>query len=206
MKLIVFGATGGVGSQFIQQALAKGDTVSAFVRTPAKFTLEHENLVVVEGNATDYAAVEKAVKSHDVVVSCLGSDAGMKKSSQLFDMTKNIVDAMKANDLTKIAYTASAGIHKEIPGLAGKSVMLMLKNPLEDHRNAVNYIKENGLTYIIARPLGLKNGPLTGVYNESKEGVPGTSNQISRSNVAHFLLKAIHDPAYDNTSVGLCDA
>lgn len=205
MNIIVFGATGGVGQQFTQQALEHGDSVTAFVRTPNKLTITHDNLHVIQGDAHDYPSVEKAIADHDAVVSCLGSSAGMKKSTELADMTKNIVDAMKATNVSKILYTASAGIDREIPGVAGKSVMWLLRNPLADHRVAVNYIKENGLTYTIARPLGLKNAPLTGTYHESKEGVPGTSSQITRANVAHFLLKALHDPTYENTSVGLSD-
>lgn len=82
--------------------------------------------------------------------------------------------------------------------------MWLLQNAEENHGNAVRYIKGNGLTYTIARPISLKDAPLTDQYNEAKEGEPETSPQIARTNVAHFLLKVIHDPAYQNTSVGLC--
>lgn len=72
--IIIFGASCGVG----QLALENGDSVTAFVRTPTKLTIEHENLTIIQGDVTDYAAVEKAIAGHYVVISCLGSDAGMK--------------------------------------------------------------------------------------------------------------------------------
>ncbi|MER2115260.1 MAG: NAD(P)H-binding protein, partial [Solibacillus isronensis] len=36
MKIIVFGATGGVGQHFVEMAVKAGHTVTAFVRTPEK--------------------------------------------------------------------------------------------------------------------------------------------------------------------------
>ena len=39
MKLTVFGATGGVGREVVNQALDRGDHVTAYVRNPAKLVL-----------------------------------------------------------------------------------------------------------------------------------------------------------------------
>lgn len=36
MKIIVFGATGGVGQHFVEMAVAAGHDVTVFVRTPEK--------------------------------------------------------------------------------------------------------------------------------------------------------------------------
>jgi uncharacterized protein YbjT (DUF2867 family) len=38
MKLTVFGATGGVGREVVNQALDRGDHVTAYVRTPPSST------------------------------------------------------------------------------------------------------------------------------------------------------------------------
>ena len=40
----------------------------------------------------------------------------LKKSTELEEMTKNIVDGMQSHDIKRIIYTASAGINKEVPG------------------------------------------------------------------------------------------
>ena len=202
MKIIVFGATGGVGQQFVKLALEKGYEVSAFVRTPSKLTIQHPQLTVIQGDALDPKATEKAIQNHDAIVSCLGT-SGLKKSDALAKMAKNIVDGMKSNSISRIVYTASAGIDKEIPGLGGKIVMMLLKNALADHRNAVNYIKSNQLCYTIARPMSLTNDELNTTYRETFEGIPNGSRSISRASVAHFLLKALEDSKYENSSVGI---
>lgn len=203
MKIIVFGATGRVGQHVLKQALEKGFEVTAFVRTPSKIEVEHGQLHIIQGDAFSKEEVAKAIAGHDVVVSCLGSSNGMKASTELEEMTKNIVDGMKEHHVNRIIYTASAGIYGEIPGISGKMVMKMLKHALKDHRNAVDYITENGLNYTIVRPMGLTNDEFTGVYREAKEGIPEKGRKIPRADVAHFIIKALNDKQYENASVAI---
>lgn len=203
MKIIVFGATGGVGQSVVKQAVENGFEVTAFVRTPTKLEVTHDNLNIVQGNAFNQAEVAAAIAGHDAVVSCLGSSQGMKKSTDLQEMTKNIVTGMQEHDVNRIIYTASAGIHKELPGISGKLIMRMLKNTLIDHRAATDYIEEHGLNYTIVRPMGLNNRPFSGIYRESTTSVPTKSMSIPRADVAHFILKALNDAQYENTSIGI---
>ena len=205
MKIIVFGANGKTGRIVIEKALKAGHEVSAFVRDQSKLQMEQPGLTILEGQATVLADVEQAVAGHELVISCLGSDKGMGKSTILQEMTKNIVAAMKKHDVNRIIYMASAGVDKEIPGLTGKMVMKMLANPLADHRNAIAEIKAGGLTYTIARPMGLTDKPETGQYREAMTGIPDKGRSISRADVADFIVKAIANPQYENKSVGLCD-
>ena len=44
MKLTVFGASGGTGSSFAEQALAAGHDVTAVVRDPARLTIAFHHL------------------------------------------------------------------------------------------------------------------------------------------------------------------
>ena len=61
MRLIIFGATGATGQQLVQQALAQGHQVRAFVRDPAKVELRHDNLEVVQGDMLDPVTVDRAL-------------------------------------------------------------------------------------------------------------------------------------------------
>lgn len=203
MKIIVFGATGGVGQSVVKQALENGFEVTAFVRTPSKLEITHERLKIVQGDAFIPAEVSAAIAGHDAVVSCLGSSQGMKKSTELEEMGKNIVAGMQEHGLKRIVYTASAGIYQELPGVSGKLMMGMLKNALTDHRAAVDWIEAHGLTYTIVRPMGLTNGSFTGNYREAATGVPEKAKSIARADVAHFILKALNDARYENASIGI---
>lgn len=203
MKIIIFGATGGVGQFVVKQGLEAGFEVTAFVRTPAKLEISHENLYAIQGDAFNQEEVAAAIAGHDAVVSCLGSSKGRKKSTELQEMMKNIVVGMEKHNISRMIYTASAGVHKELTGVSGKLIMRVLKNPLIDHRAAVARIEAAGLNYTIVRPMGLSDKELTGKYRESKSGVPTKSTTIPRADVAHFIIKALSDLNYENTSIGI---
>lgn len=203
MKIIVFGATGGVGRSVVEQALEHGYEVTAFVRTPDKLKVTGDKLTVVQGDAFHVEQVSAAIAGHDAVVSCLGSNQGMKKSDDLRTMAKNIVAGMQKQGVRRIVYTASAGINDELPGIGGKLMMGVLKQVLIDHRAAVDAIQEAGLNYTIVRPMGLTNENVTGQYRESEESVPSKSKTIPRADVAHFILKTLGDAAYENKSIGI---
>lgn len=203
MKIIVFGATGGVGQSVVKQAVENGFEVTAFVRTPAKLEVKHRNVNIIQGNAFNQVEVAAAIAGHEAVVSCLGSSQGLKKSTDLQEMAINIVTGMQEHDVKRIVYTASAGIHKELSGISGKLIMRMLKNTLTDHRAATEYIEAHGLNYTIVRPMGLTNRPLSGKYRESTTSLPKKSRSIPRADVAHFILKALNDAQYENTSIGI---
>lgn len=204
MKIIVFGATGGVGRHVVNQALQAGYEVTAFVRDLTKLQIENDHLHVVHGDATNAEEVSAAIAGHDAVVSCLGSNKMVAKSTQLEEMTQHIVAGMEAHHVKRIVYTASAGINNELPGVGGKMVMKMLQNVLTDHRHAVDLIQAHkDLQYTIVRPLGLTNDDYTGEYREAKEGVPENARNIPRADVAHFILKALGDDTYIGESVGI---
>ncbi|AMA63982.1 MAG: NAD(P)-dependent oxidoreductase [Kurthia gibsonii] len=204
MKIIVFGATGGVGRHVVNQALQAGYEVTAFVRDLTKLQIENDHLHVVRGDATNAEEVSAAIAGHDAVVSCLGSNKMVAKSTQLEEMTQHIVAGMEAHHVKRIVYTASAGINNELPGVGGKMVMKMLQNVLTDHRHAVDLIQAHkDLQYTIVRPLGLTNDDYTGEYREAKEGVPENARNIPRADVAHFILKALGDDTYIGESVGI---
>jgi putative NADH-flavin reductase len=116
-----------------------------------------KNLTIMQGDATDLTAVKNAILRHDAVVSTLGSNTGLGKTTILHEMTQNIVLGMREHQVARIAYTASVGIDNEIPGLVGKLTTKLLRNVKADHRNAVAVIKENNIKWTIARPLGLND-------------------------------------------------
>lgn len=207
MKLIVFGATGGVGREFVQQAVEAGHDVSVFVRTPSKVTTE--GVHIIEGDAFDAQAVAQAIEGHEAVVSCLGTTKGKGavKNTSIARMGHNIADGMKAAGVKRLVYCASAGVFGEIPGVTGKAIMLMLAKPLKDHRNALNYLlADPSVVYTITRPYSLKDLPLETDYAEAFEGVPTTSYAIPRASVAHFMVKSLEDETYYNKAVGLASA
>ena len=90
MKLSVLGAAGATGIPLVEQALAGGHSVTALVRSGQKLTITNPNLHVVEGDATDHAAVSEAMNGSDAVISVLGA-----KIPVITEATRAIVDEAK---------------------------------------------------------------------------------------------------------------
>jgi uncharacterized protein YbjT (DUF2867 family) len=70
--VVVFGASGRTGRLLVEQALAAGHAVTAFVRDPARLPVTHARLRVVRGDVRDPQRVAEAVAGQDAVLSALG--------------------------------------------------------------------------------------------------------------------------------------
>lgn len=202
MNIIVFGANGGVGKEVVRQVLDAKHIVTAFVRDPAKLPIQHPNLTITQGDGLDEKAVISAIKGHDAVICCVGGK-GLGSTTLMSDITKNIISGMEQNGVKRIAYVATAGIHKELPGIMGSMIAWLLRNPIADHRRSYELLHNSNLDWTIARPMSLTNDAFTGKYREADSGIPKGGQRISRADVAHFLLKAITDDSYIHKSVGL---
>jgi|SRR5438128_1821985 len=108
MKLTIFAATGGIGRQALEQALAAGHEVTAVVRNPNGLSGE-ARIVRVDLAAAAPEALESAVAGADGVLSGLGprsaSEAGIASQG-----TRAIVHAMRATDVRRIVVVSAAPI------------------------------------------------------------------------------------------------
>src|SRR5260370_33583154 len=102
MKLFVIGATGRTGREIVQQALARGHHVTAFVRSPESITFKRERLTVLKGNATDENQLFEAMQNHDAVISTLGPREVFKPSSLLNDSALAASRAMQRSGVKRL--------------------------------------------------------------------------------------------------------
>lgn len=195
MKIVVFGASRGVGRNVVEQALQTGHHVTAFVRTPSTFTLQHPNLTVVQGDAMDGAAVEKAIAGQNAVISALGPTRP-PVPHVMETSAKNIVAAMKKHGVRRIVSTTGAGVRqpedkpKLIDYFIGFLLNLLAKEVVLDSAQNVEVIKASDLDWTIVRFPRLMDAAHTGKYRigyVDKE----SSTQFSRADGADFILKEL---------------
>jgi putative NADH-flavin reductase len=79
-KIAVFGATGETGKQIVEQALQAEYEVVAYARNPSKLNVSNEHLTVIQGELSDVALVETALRGTSAVLSTLGPRGGSKIS------------------------------------------------------------------------------------------------------------------------------
>ncbi len=198
MKLIVFGATGTIGQQVVQQALAEGHEVTAFVRNPSTFEIEGANLNVVQGNVLDAADVAAAVPGHDGTVIALGAgrNGGIRANG-----TRNVVDAMTQYGIRRLVAlsTLGAGDSHHVLNFWWKRIMfgLLLRPALADHEEQEAILRASDLDWVIVRPGAFTDGPVTDAFDR---GVPTLSKKLtfkaSRADIGRFMVRQLTSDAY----------
>ena len=198
MNIVIFGANGGVGRSLVEQGLAQGYNVTAAVRNPATLNINHPRLRVLPCDVLDITSVKKACVMQDVVFGTLGANA--KGPISLYSAgAENIVQGMRTHRIRRLIFLSNFGILGEsAQDIGGRALLFLAKqfirHTLADHQRALDVIKENAPEWVVVRPLVLKNGPRTQRYRVSIDGLPGKGFQISRADVADFMLQqATHD-------------
>ncbi|MEW6126599.1 MAG: SDR family oxidoreductase [Acidobacteriota bacterium] len=205
-NLLIVGATGGTGRQLVKQALEQNQTVTAFVRNPAKLGLEHKNLSILQGDVTDFEAVKRAVKNCDAVLSALGAPAKVKDNVRSIG-TRNIIRAMEETGVQRFICMTTLGIgdSREILPFYFKYLIvpLILKEAFADSERQENLIMQSRLNWTIVRPANLTDGARTGTYQHGFAATAKTKLKISRADVADFMLKQLNDDNYLRKTPGI---
>ena len=208
LRVLVIGATGGTGRQLVQQALALGHHVTAFVRDPARLQIEHANLRVVQGDVLDYASVEAAMRGQNAVLSALGHKRFFYPNRIQSDGMRNILRAMNACAVPRLICETALGIGSSVGclGLPHAFFILPLILPfyMWDKLRQEKLIIASDRDWVIVRPGLLTNGPARGSYRHGPEaGSYLWPVAISRADVADFMLKQLADDSYLGTAPGI---
>jgi putative NADH-flavin reductase len=205
MKLLIFGSTGSIGRQLVEQALAQGHVVTAFVRDPARLNLKHANLKLVQGDVMDVASVEKALPGQEAVLCAIGAGRqGLIRS----EGTRHIIRAMEKAGVRRFICqtTLGAGDSRGNLNFFWKYIMfgLILREAFADHEKQETYIRQSRLDWTIVRPAAFTDGPRTGMYRHGfAAAARALSLKISRADVADFMLKQLTDNTYLHQTPGL---
>ncbi|MBE9241223.1 NAD(P)-dependent oxidoreductase [Synechocystis salina] len=195
MKLVIFGATGTVGRQAVQQALEQGHTVTAFARNLTKLDIQHPQLRLAQGDVMDSVAVETAIQGQDAVLCVLGAGKQLKSTIRS-EGTQQIIKAMQQVGVRRLICLSTLGAGESWSNLNfyWKYVMFgfILRQVFADHQRQEALVKSSGLDWTIVRPSALTDGPHTGQYHHSfPSSERNITLQISRADVADFLLKQL---------------
>jgi putative NADH-flavin reductase len=95
MRLFILGATGGIGRALIRQAIERGHTATAFVRSPEKLGAPPRGLTVRKGDPRSLGELRAALPGHDAVLSALGPP-GPGPTTIHRDCARSTVAAMQA--------------------------------------------------------------------------------------------------------------
>jgi putative NADH-flavin reductase len=200
MKLLVIGATRGIGRRLVEQALDEGHMVTALVRNPERLPASRDRLEVIKGDIRDRDAVGRAVRNQNAVCITIGINPTRKPVTVFSEGAKNVIEAMTHSAVDQLICVTGigAGDSKNHGGFFYDRIFkpFLLKTIYQDKDRQEALVRNSNLEWVIVRPGFLTNGPLTGTYRVlvDLEGV--RAGKISRADVAHFILSEIKDKAY----------
>lgn len=197
MNLSVLGATGATGTQLVEQALTAGHHVTALARSPEKLTITNPSLHVVQGDATDRAAVSRAMKGADAVISALGATGPV-----IAEATRAIVAVAKQEGPQRIVIMSSFAVARDRLTPASKLLTRMaMGSQIKDKTTGEEALRASGLDWTIVYATKLTNGPKTEPTVVPVTTKVGMSQKISRATAASFLLQAATDGLYSRRTV-----
>lgn len=202
MRLFIIGATGGTGRQLLDQAIERGNEVTAFVRSPEKLGAPRNGLTVRQGDPRNAADLATALADHDAVLSALGPP-GPGPTTILRECARSTVAAMQAVGIRRLLVVSAAVLFEDMGIIVKLMRRTLLKNVAEDSAEMERVVMASGLNWTIARPPRLTNGALTKHYRVENGRMPRGGWWVSRADVAHFLMGELEQAAHARQIVGM---
>ena len=194
MNILVVGATGGTGQAIVREALAKRHEVTALVRSREKAAALLPGARLEEGDARDQAALSRALDGCDAVISALGTRKirPFQQVTLMSDATRKLVSAMEKQGASRLVCITGVGAGDSAGhgGFAYDWLIkpILLRSIYEDKDRQEAVIKDSGLDWVIVRPTVLKDKPATGRIRATIDLDGFHGGEISRADVATFVV------------------
>lgn len=206
MQVIIFGATGSLGSYVVKEALAKGYSVKAFTRNTNKLKgIESPRLSIIQGDVFNVEDVQNAIKGTDAVLCCLGDGAKGKVRAK---GTQNIVKAMEHLGVTRLICQTTLGLGESWHNLNffWKYIMFgsLLKKAFKDHKIQEDCINESNLDFTIVRPSAFTKEPSTQNFQVGFDAkIRNLKLKISRADVAYFMVGQLNSAKFIRKTISI---
>ena len=199
-RLLILGANGATGRHVVRQALARGHRVAAIIRHPEAFPIQHDDLEVVAGDATDATVIDRAVAGADAVIGVIGAPFTWKPVDVYSRSARLLVDAMARGAAARLIVVTSAGVHEahQRRGVAQKAAFALTRRTLgrtvyDDMVRMEALVSDSDLDWTIVRPPGLTDEPGRG-YAVAEDEIDG--GFCAREDLARMLLDQLADTRF----------
>src|SRR5581483_2528084 len=199
LKVVLYGASGMIGSRILAELLNRGHQVTAVVRNPAKITAS--GVRVLKGDVTEPESVAQTAKGADAAISAYGPPKG--EESTLSASIHALLEGLPAIGIKRLIVVGGAGSLEAAPGVAlvdapgfpeAWRVIAMA------HRDLLPILKESNLDWTFLSPAGfIQPGERTGKFR-----LGGTSllvdekgeSRISAEDYAIALVDELENPQH----------
>jgi len=212
LRILVYGATGKVGTHVVDEALQRGHQVTAVSRDPSRIQKQHENLSVVAGDLLDSASIADLASDKDVIVISVRGILGKSKDPENALQrvaVERVVEVLReiGDDAARLIHVGGSGTLEVKPGVLYADTipkMFVPKNlelEIQGQVLALEYLR--GVTDVkwsYATPAkDFTNGKRTGEFRIGGDAVMQDErgkSRISRSDFAVALINEAETAAH----------
>lgn len=198
MHVIVFGATGNIGSRVTRLLADEGHEVTAFCRHGNIFANDPRIHVHI-GDAYDAASVSGAVRGKEAVISALGS-WGSQRKNVVSEGMRNIIPAMERTGAERIvSLTGSdarvSGLHQTLLQRLLRPVFSVVAGPiLADGEEHIRLLQASQLAWTVIRSPVMRGWGAAGDPTIDMRA-PYPWETVHRDTVARAMVSQLHEDA-----------
>lgn len=203
MRIVVLGANGRTGTLVVQEALARGDTVTAVVRSEAKRpVLQHDGLNVVIGDPCNAQFLTEVFHDQDAVISTLGGRMPTKTATSIYWKSADaITEAAWITGVKKVIVTSTALLFPPRSWF-DRFLTVAVRNVVQSAKKMEQRFCASDLDVIFARCGFLSDVDDTS-YRAERGSLPKNGSSVSRNALARFLVDKVRDPITGHHAYGV---
>ena len=199
-KVILLGATSNISKYLIPMLLNETDShITLFARRAQQRLTEYADnsrISIVNGDWNNLEDLNSAIKDQNIVYMATG---------HFIDANKNVVEAMKNNNVQRLIVAGGLGIYDEVAGKFGQWNARMMGD-YTSIKKAAAVIDESGLQYTFLRMSWLYNQDNNYQYEVVPQGQPMKGTQVTRQAVAKLVTDMVNNPKlYAAQSIGVVE-
>ena len=199
-RVLVAGATGGVGREVIRQLVAQGTLVRALVREEARGRSLLGDVEMVVGDTTDTPSLVVALNGIDSIICATGAHATEGGNSEAVDYegVRNLAAAAKISSISHFVLVSTIFVTRRDHPLNQFGRVLDWKFEGE------NAVRASSVPYTIVRPGGLTDEPggRKAVVFDQGDRISG---RIARADVATVCIQSLTQPGARRATVEIIE-
>ena len=206
MNLVVLGATGGTGLEVVRQALQRGHSVTALVRSPDRLKPFGGQITVKQGDLLSSADLKPVIQDHDAVVSAFGPRLPVSNADDhlLQQFAAALTSAMMKTNVRRVVVESVAFLFKNaVVPPAYVLGRLFFRRVVADASAMERVFTGSQLEWTMVRPPELTDKPHTGKYRVRQGHLPPFGFKIARADVADFMITAAENCSWVGKIVGI---
>lgn len=205
MLVLIIGATGPTGRELTARALEDKHHVRVLARNPERVSIWSPRLEIVQGDVREWKDVARAMRNVQAVLSSLGTGTNLSPTTIFSDGAGAILWGMAEAGVRRLVSVTSGGTidDPDEPFLFRKFGRYALRHILADQRKAEERIRASDSEWTIVRPPRLLDGPARGRYEEAAEKPAGEKYEITRADLADFMVREMSAKKYLRQAVGI---